>query len=138
MLVITTHFRLYTPNAFKQSITIKGSSVQFSLFAQSCPTLCNPMDCSTPGLPVHHQLPEFTLTHVQRLFTGAQIKKKKSQPYRKLGKGHGQTVHIHIYTHNLYIQEEMFSLTHRKKYNTNKNYTEIPFFTYHIGKISKV
>ena len=31
---------------------------------QSCPTLCNPMDCSTPGLPVHHQLPEFTQTHV--------------------------------------------------------------------------
>ena len=30
---------------------------------QSCPTLCNPMDCSTPGLPVHHQLPEFTQTH---------------------------------------------------------------------------
>ena len=32
--------------------------------AQSCTTLCNPMDCSTPGLPVHHQLPEFTQTHV--------------------------------------------------------------------------
>ena len=40
------------------------SSVQFSSVAQSCPTLCNPMDCSTPGLPVHHQLPEFTQTHV--------------------------------------------------------------------------
>ena len=35
-------------------------SVQFSSVAQSCPTLCNPMNCSTPGLPVHHQLPEFT------------------------------------------------------------------------------
>ena len=33
---------------------------QFSTVAQSCPTLCKPMDCSTPGLPVHHQLPEFT------------------------------------------------------------------------------
>ena len=31
---------------------------------QSCPTLCNPMNCSTPGLPVHHQFPEFTQTHV--------------------------------------------------------------------------
>ena len=39
-------------------------STQFSSVAQSCPTLCNPMDCSTPGLPVHHQLPEFTQTHV--------------------------------------------------------------------------
>ena len=37
---------------------------QFSLFAQSCPTLCNPMDCSTPGLPVHHQLLVFIQTHV--------------------------------------------------------------------------
>ena len=41
-----------------------NSSVQFSSVAQSCPTLCNPMNCSTPGLPVHHQLPEFTQIHV--------------------------------------------------------------------------
>ena len=34
---------------------------------QPCPTLCNPMDCSTPGLPVHHQLPDFTQTHVPRV-----------------------------------------------------------------------
>ena len=37
-------------------------NVQFSSVAQSCPTLCDPMNCSTPGLPVHHQLPEFTQT----------------------------------------------------------------------------
>ena len=37
---------------------------QFSSVAQSCPTLCNPMDCSMPGLPVHHQLPEFTQTYI--------------------------------------------------------------------------
>ena len=41
--------------------------VQFSSVAQSCPTLCDPMNCSTPGLPVHHQLPEFTQTHVHWL-----------------------------------------------------------------------
>ena len=41
-----------------------GSSVQFSSVTQSSLTLCNPMNCSTPGLPVHHQLPEFTQTHV--------------------------------------------------------------------------
>ena len=35
-----------------------------SSVAQSCPTLCDPMDCSVPGLPVHHQLPEFTQTHM--------------------------------------------------------------------------
>ena len=40
------------------------SSVQFSSVAQSCLTLCDPMNRSTPGLPVHHQLPEFTQTHV--------------------------------------------------------------------------
>ena len=39
-------------------------SVQFSSVAQSCLTLCDPMNRSTPGLPVHHQLPEFTQTHV--------------------------------------------------------------------------
>ena len=43
------------------------SSVQFSSVAQSCPTLCDPMNRSTPGLPVHHQLPEFTETHVHRV-----------------------------------------------------------------------
>ena len=41
--------------------------VQFSSVAQSCPTLCNPMNCSIPGLPVHHQLPEFTQTHIHRV-----------------------------------------------------------------------
>ena len=41
--------------------------IQFSSVAQSCPTLCDPMNCSTPGLPVHHQLPEFTQTHVHRV-----------------------------------------------------------------------
>ena len=39
-------------------------SVQFCSVAQSCSTLCDPMDCSMPGLPAHHQLPEFTQTHV--------------------------------------------------------------------------
>ena len=41
--------------------------VQFSSVAQSCPTLCDPMNCSTPGLPVRHQLPEFTQTQVHRV-----------------------------------------------------------------------
>ena len=41
--------------------------VQFSSVTQSCPTLCDPMNHSTPGLPVHHQLPEFTQTHVHQV-----------------------------------------------------------------------
>ena len=43
------------------------SSIQFSSVTQSCPTLCDPMDCSMPGLPVHHQLQELTQTHVHRV-----------------------------------------------------------------------
>ena len=46
------------------TVTIISSISQFSSVAESCPTLCNPRDCSTPGLPVHHQLPKFTQTHV--------------------------------------------------------------------------
>ena len=41
--------------------------IQFSSVAQSCPTLCDPMNRSMPGLPVHLQLPEFTQTHVHRV-----------------------------------------------------------------------
>ena len=40
---------------------------QFSSVTQACLTVCNPTDCSTPGLPVYHQLPEFTQTHVRRV-----------------------------------------------------------------------
>ena len=52
-------------------IPVKGS-IQFSSVTQSCPTLCDPMNSSTPGLPVHHQLPEFTQTHVHRVSDGIQ------------------------------------------------------------------
>ena len=45
---------------------------EFSSVAQSCLTLCDPMNRSTPGLPVHHQLPEFTQTHVHRVFDAIQ------------------------------------------------------------------
>ena len=50
----------------RQEYFHKGS-VQFSSVAQSCPTLCDPVNRSTPGLPVHHQLLEFTQTHVHRV-----------------------------------------------------------------------
>ena len=58
-----THFRKWT---FKYEVSNNYLSVwhQFSSVAQWCPTLCEPMDCSKPGFPVHHQLPEFTQTHV--------------------------------------------------------------------------
>ena len=55
-------------------------SVQFSSVAQSCPTLCDPMNCSSPGLPVHHQLPEFTQTHVHRVSDAMQPSHSLSPP----------------------------------------------------------
>ena len=54
--------------------------VQFSSVAQSCPTLCDPMNRSTPGLPVHHQLPEFTQTHVHRVSDAIQPSHPLSSP----------------------------------------------------------
>ena len=56
------------------------SSVQFRSVAQSCPTLSNHMNCSTPGLPVHHQLPEFTHTHVHRVGDAIQPSHSLSSP----------------------------------------------------------
>ena len=56
------------------------SSVQFISVTQSCPTLCDPMNCSTPGLPVHHQLPEFTQTHNHRVSDAIQPSHPLSSP----------------------------------------------------------
>ena len=59
--------QMYLLNIFRNGKPmVKMISVEdrFSSVTQSCPTLCDPMNCSTPGLPVHHQLPESTQTHV--------------------------------------------------------------------------
>ena len=70
---------LPNPGIKPRSLALKGDSllseppgkpttvIQFSSVAQSCPSLCDPVNNSTPGLPVHHQLPEFTQTHVHRV-----------------------------------------------------------------------
>ena len=50
-----------------ERVGLKLSSDQIILVAQSCPTLCDPMNGSMPGLPVHHQFPKFTQTHVHRV-----------------------------------------------------------------------
>ena len=55
-------------------------SVQFSSITQSCLTLSDPMDCSTPGFPVHHQLPELTQTHVHRVSEAIQPSQPLSSP----------------------------------------------------------
>ena len=55
-------------------------SVQFSLVTQSCPTLCDPMDCSTAGFPVHHQLLELAQTHVHQIGDAIQPSYPLSSP----------------------------------------------------------
>ena len=52
---------------------LNKAAVQFSFVAQSCPTLCDPVDCSTPGFPVHHQLPELDQTYVHRVGDAIQL-----------------------------------------------------------------
>ena len=56
------------------------TTFQIRSVAQSCPTLCDPMNRSTPSLPVHHQLPEFTQTHVHRISDAIQPSHPLSSP----------------------------------------------------------
>ena len=64
-----TTFYIQTKNTFGEFFHTYRTTflIQFSSVAQSCPTLCNPMNRSMPGLPVHHQLPESTQTHVHQV-----------------------------------------------------------------------
>ena len=59
---------------------LRSREVQFSSVTQSCPALCDPMDCSTPGFPVHHQLPELVQTHVHRVGDAIQPSHPLSSP----------------------------------------------------------
>ena len=60
--------------------TLPNSLIQFCSVALSCLSLCDPMDCSTPGLPVHHQFPELTETHVHRVSDAIQPSHPLSSP----------------------------------------------------------
>ena len=75
---MTEHACMHAPTSFKPT----GSflSVQFSSVTQSCPTLHDPMNYSTPGLPVHYQLLEFTQTHVHRVCDSTQLSHPLSSP----------------------------------------------------------
>ena len=69
------------PHIYKSQVSNSAfSSVQFSSVTQSCPTLCDPMNRSTPVLPVHHHLPEFTQTHVHRVGDAIQPSHPLSSP----------------------------------------------------------
>ena len=67
-------------NIFLEVGYIQDKSVQFSSVVQLCPTPCNPMDCSTPGLPVHHQLLELAQTHVYCISDAIQLSHLLSSP----------------------------------------------------------
>ena len=75
---ITTHFILLAWEPWTEEPD--GYSDQIRSFAQSCLTLCNPMNHSTPGLPIHHQLPEFTQTHVHQVGDAIQPSHPLSSP----------------------------------------------------------
>ena len=77
-------------------------SVQFSSVAQLCLTLCDPMNGSTPGLPVHHQLPEFTETHVHRVSDSIQPSHPLSSPSPPAPNSsqHQSLLERHIYTYS--------------------------------------
>ena len=74
-LLCARHFHNESPWQLGEEGFISSfSSVQFSSVAQSCPTLCNPMNCSTPGLPVHHQLPEWLkLTSIKSVMPSSHL-----------------------------------------------------------------
>ena len=79
----TFTFFAYLDPIFNHCLFIHSinSVPSLSSVAQSCPTLCNPMNCSMPGLPVHHQLPEFTQTHVYRVGDAIQPSHPLSSPF---------------------------------------------------------
>ena len=64
----------------KNKVYFKKMYLQFSSVTQSCPNLCDPMNHSTPGLPVHHHLPEFIQTHVHRVRDAIQPSHPLSRP----------------------------------------------------------
>ena len=72
LIMLSNHFILCCP---------LSSSGQFSSVTQLCPTLCNPMDCSMPGFPVHHQLLDPTQTHVHRVGDDIQPSHPLSSPF---------------------------------------------------------
>ena len=74
--LLTIHF----PGVYRNLSSAVTQSVQFSSVTQSCLTLCNPMNCSMPGLPVHHQLPESTQTHAHWVGDAIQTSHALSSP----------------------------------------------------------
>ena len=102
------------------------SSVQFSSVAQSCPTLCNPMNCSMPGLPVHHQCPEFTQTHVHRVRDTIQPSHPLSSPSPPAP---NPSQHQSLFQW-VNSSHEVAKVLEFQLRNANQNHNEILFYTH--------
>ena len=90
--------------------------VQFSSVIQSCPTLCDPMNCSMPGLPVHHQLLEFTQTHVHWVRDAIQPSHPLSSPSPlalNLSQHQGPSSHQVVKVSAFQLQHQSFQWTPR-------------------------
>ena len=94
-----------------------------SLVVQLCPTLCNPMNCSTPGLPVHHHLPEFTQTQVHRVSDAIQPSHPLSSPSPPaLNPSQHQSLFQWVNLHTLWPKYWSFSLASLLPKNTQDWY----------------
>ena len=71
---------MHNANINKQGVTDSNMTIVQFQSVQSCPTPCDPMHHSTPGLPVHHQLPEFTQAHVHRVSDAIQLSHPLASP----------------------------------------------------------
>ena len=113
------------------------SLVQFSSVAQSCPTLCDPMNRSTPGLSVHHHLPEFTQPHIHQVCDAIQPSHPQSSPslptpnpsqhqslFQWILPMFHQLVLCFLFS-NLFKFTESYNsfLVDKLRYNPNKNYS---------------
>ena len=98
----------------------RNPTVQFSSVTQSCPTLCNPMNHSTPGLPVHHQLPEFTQTHVHWVGDAIQPSHPLSSPSPALNPSQNQGLFQWVNSFHKVAKVLEFQLQHHSFQWTNR------------------
>ena len=95
-------------------------------FSRSCPTLCDPMDCSTPGFPVHHQLLEFAQTHVHRISDAIQPSHALSSPSPSaFSFSQYQHKHTHTHTHTPFRSRKTMN---RRKMNFFGKILNMHFF----------
>ena len=108
-----THLKMYSAITFSIATDFCYQSVQFSSVAQSCPTLCNPRNCSRPGLPVHHQLQESTQIHVHCVGDAIQLFHSLSSPsYPALNISQQQGLYYHL-LQNIFITSRRNSIAFR-------------------------